>query len=156
MAKIVKLNNMTSVLEARIADKLSRYTPKNPGLARALLTIGAMIETEAKMNIRRKQIVDTGTLMNSIKFRLYKQGIISGVVVGSFGVPYAAAHEFGFDGNIMVTPKTMRTKAFGKATKPYLVAPYRRRHHVRARPYLRPAVKKLSGQIQEIIKGLRK
>lgn len=154
MAKIVKIGGLATILEQRISARLKQFAPGSPPFAAALHRIGIMVQREAIQNIRRKHIVDTGALMNSIQYRLYGAGAVAGVAIGSYGVPYAAAHEFGFDGMVTVRPVKARTSAFGKPTKPYIVPPYVRNQHTWARPYLGPAVRTMQAKIIEILRDL--
>ena len=153
MAQTVTIGNFTSVLESRIATRLQNLSPKGPRIKEVMTRIGVMIERQAKINVRNKHIIDTGTLLNSIRYRLFQMGSVSGVTVGSYGVPYAAAHEFGFQGPVTVRSHT-RVKAFGRPTKPYTVPQYTRFQRVAERPYLRPAVKSVQVEIVELIRGL--
>jgi hypothetical protein len=78
--------------------------------------------------------------------------------VGSFGIPYAAAHEFGFNGPVSVrSHQRLIKQAFGKPIEPKLinVTAHQRMMRVRERPYLRPAVKSVRKDILDIIKGLK-
>ena len=140
-----------AVLEKRIIDRMNRLSPK--GTAAVMIRIGAMIERQAKMNIRRQHIIDTGTLLNSVRYKLFQSGPVSGVTVGSYGVPYAAAHEFGFNEQVTVKTHT-RTKAFGRATKPYTVPQYTRFQRIEKRPYLSPAGRDSKSKIIELIRSL--
>jgi phage gpG-like protein len=155
LGKSVSTGELGRELERRFKAKLSRYHPQDPKLKEALMRIGVLIETEAKLNIRRKHIIDTGTLFNSIRYQLISQGAISGVEVGSYGVPYAAAHEFGFQGTVTVpTHNRFQTKAFGRPIKnprSISVSTHSRRMNIRARPYLRPAFKKARQKIMDLI-----
>jgi phage gpG-like protein len=66
------------------------------------------------------------------------------VKIGSFNVPYAAVHEFGFRGTVQVPAHSRRmTQAFGRPVDPRQVAvqAHSMRMNIRARPYLRPAIK---------------
>lgn len=157
MAKIVKIKNLSTILEQRIAARLSHLGPQDPKIKEALMRIGIMIETEAKYNIRRHHLIDTGTLLNSIKYLLFQKGKIAGVQVGSWGVPYAAAHEFGFSGPVSI-PSHSRTQvtAFGRRipARPVTVSAHTRFMRIREKPYLRPAVKKTQSKIMDIIRGV--
>lgn len=157
MAERVEYNNLSKILEQRILSRLKRYQPNDPKIREGLTRIGIMIEREAKQNIMRKRIVDTGTLLNSIRFQLFQSGSISGVRVGSYGVPYAAAHEFGFNGPVSVrSHQRLINKAFGRPieARRINVSGHQRTMKIRARPYLRPAVQSVRKDILEIIRGL--
>jgi hypothetical protein len=150
MAKVVKIGDLGSILEQRIQQRLLRLQPNDPRAVEVLTRIGMMIEGEAKLNIRRKRIIDTGTLLNSIRYRIIRQGSASVVQVGSFGVPYAAAHEFGFSGRVQVKSHS-RSSAFGKPTRTYQVPSHSRWLHVRKRAYLKPAVEKKTTAILALL-----
>jgi len=145
----VDYNNAGKVLEKRILARLTKFEPGDPHLREALTRIGIMIERETKKNITKprepKNLVDTGALLNSIKFKVFKRGSITGVSVGSYAIPYAAVHEFGFSGSVNVASHKRGTSN---------VSAYNRMMNIRARPYLRPAVKSVRKEIIEIIKGL--
>lgn len=149
--KVVRMGDLATVLEQRIQARLANLAPQDPRMREVLTRIGILIETEAKLNIRRKHIIDTGTLFNSIRYQLRTNANRGEVVVGSFGVPYAAAHEFGFEGPVTVRSHT-RTVLFGRVVPPYSVPSYTRWHSVRKRPYLRPALGKLKGRIIELVR----
>lgn len=82
---------------------------------------------------------------------------MKGLAVGSFGIPYAAIHEFGFDGQVQVKAHQRKiSKAFGrplkKGAKIVDVRAHTARRRVRARPYIRPAVKTHQAKIMDILR----
>lgn len=158
MAKVVKIGDLATVLEQRIAARLSVFKSDDPRIPEVLTRIGAMVERQAKIHVRRQHLIDTGTLFNSIKYRLLaKSNNVSAVEVGSYGVPYAAAHEFGFDGIVNVRSFTrQQVTAFGRRipAKPVTVAAHTRAMHVRKRPYLRPALTDTREKIIDLIRSL--
>lgn len=157
MATRVEYNNIAKILEQRILERIKRYQPSDPKLREGLTRIGIMIEREAKQNIMRKRIVDTGSLLNSIRFKLFQRGDISGVEVGSYSIPYAAVHEFGFNGPVSIrSHQRLISQAFGRPiqAKKINVTAHQRMVQIRARPYLRPAVQSVRKDILEIIRGL--
>ena len=95
MARDTPLPDLGTELERRIQQRLRRFEPDDPRLRETLLRIGLVLESEAKLNVRRQGIIDTGRLLNSIRAEFYRKRTSAGVLVGSFGVPYAAMHEFG-------------------------------------------------------------
>lgn len=123
----------------RIQKRINGLTPEDPRMTAALHRIGLLISAKAKFNARRQGIVDTGRLINSLRYEIYKEGNEFGVKVGSFGVPYARLHEFGGP----FTP-AMRRAMFWSIKR--RGGPERKSKGViqggrfRARPYLRPAV----------------
>lgn len=138
------MNNLGAELERRISARLGKIGPQDPSIREALLRIGFLVESQTKRNIRSQRLIRTSNLINSIRSRLIKDG----VVIGSFGVPYAAVHEFGFSGNVVVSGHT-RTSRLGK---PHSVASHSRFMNVRKRPYLRPALREKAPRIVEIIR----
>jgi hypothetical protein len=60
-----------------------------------LTRIGVQVAALAKLNIRRWGMIDTGALLNSIRYELYQSGSDAGVEIGSYGVPYAQILHFG-------------------------------------------------------------
>lgn len=150
---IVKLGD---ILEARILKRMRSLRAGSPELKEALLRIGLLIETEAKQNIRRKGIIDTGRLLNSIRTEYFEQGSRVGIRVGSFGVPYAAQHEFG---GPFTDPQ--RKAMFAAMRDRGKLGPVRQPGkgiivggRFTARPYLKPAVEAYRGRIVGIIRGL--
>ena len=144
-AKIVKLSSFTGVLEARIAKLLKDSAVGGQRIKEALNRIGMMVETEAKINIRNKRIINTGALLNSIRYELFTEGKQAGVKIGSFGIPYAAVHEFGFEGHVSVKSFTRNQSR---------VSAHTRFMHIRARPYLKPALKKRQQDIMFLMKNM--
>lgn len=158
MADRVEYNNLSKILEQKIIDRIEKYQPSDPRLREGLTRIGIMLEREAKMNIMRQRLVDTGSLLNSIRFRLFQKGSISGVKVGSYGIPYAAVHEFGFNGPVSVrSHQRVISQSFGKQITPRTinVVAHTRLVKFRERPYLRPALNTMKKQIMDIIRELR-
>jgi HK97 gp10 family phage protein len=109
------------------------------------LAAGAQVIVEAAQeNVLEKGIYDTGALYDSIRAKKVNQYRVDIEV----GVPYAAAHEFGYDGGkeVTITPRQRAFfwfkyyetanemwKALALSTTYTLAA-------VPARPYLRPAI----------------
>lgn len=153
----VPLQNLSVEIERRIAQRIRKFEPDSPKLKEALLRIGFLLEAETKLNVRRKGIIDTGRLMNSIRHEVYRNGTKVGVRVGSFGVPYAAMHEFG-------GPFTDRQRRamFASLRERGRLGPRRltvdkdviQGGRFLARPYLKPAVQTHRQRIIEIIRGI--
>ena len=93
--------------------------------------------------------IKTGNLFNSFEWRLLQKGIGEGVEVGSYGVPYAAIHEFGFNGDAQVPGHTVKghtrriTKAFGRDIKarnvevrPYTVSAHLRKVDIKEKRFM--------------------
>ena len=159
------INNLVNRMQKRVAA----LAPDNPELKKAFIGVGLLVSAEAKLNVRRHRMIDTGRLINSLRHEFFREGTTSGVRVGSFGVPYAANHEFGFKGIVSVKGHNVRaymretnvrtqivvkesakakahTRSILKKTKvevkEHTVRGHERLMKVEARPYLRPAVEK--------------
>lgn len=88
------------------------------------------------------------------RYAALRESGVRGVRVGSFGVPYAAVHEFGFRGVVRV-PNHQRiiTRSFGRAIEPKSVnvRAHTRRMNVRKRPYIAPALEQRRDLILKIM-----
>jgi phage gpG-like protein len=150
-------NNAGKVLEKRILDRLDKFQPKDPKIREVMTRIGILIERETKKNITRprdpKNLVDTGALLNSIKFKVTQRGYVTTLKVGSYSIPYAAIHEFGLKKNVTVKAhKREVATSFGGVISN--VSAHTRMVNIRARPYLRPAVKSVRKEIFQILGSL--
>lgn len=133
-------SNISEVI-AHLRSQTKKVAPNSPYLNEALTRIGLYVSTLAKMNARRQGIVDQGRLINSIRYEFFKTGTVTGIMIGSFNVKYAAMNEFGG----VVTPQMRRAMfaamrqrgAKKKQGKNVIVG-----NRWRARPYLRPAFTK--------------
>lgn len=135
-------NSNINGLITRIQRKVEDLAPSSPRLRDAFTRIGLYVTAVAKLNARRQGIIDTGRLINSIRYEFFRDGDINGIQVGSFGVPYAAAHEFGVKGAERVL--RMR-RAFFASRRGMPKGNYRNKrvmlkNEFKARPYLRPAL----------------
>ena len=85
----------TDAKAAELIRKLEVMRPEGAALERMLTRIGGLLELQIKANIEAKGLAGTGHLLNSIKYsvRMFSGG--GEVTVGSYGVKYAAIHEFG-------------------------------------------------------------
>ncbi len=161
---------MSTPESARIKLLIKKHQAGSPELNRALIHVGRMLTNQTKLNIRRKRLFDTGNLFNSIQFEVYSSGDKSGVNVGSVGVPYAAAWEFGQKGKLPVGAHKRNLKAGtsnvrGHTRRGYPVKAHKRtredsisevRSHMRnvnrkARPFLQPAFDKLRDRINKTL-----
>ncbi len=143
MAKRFKGNSQTiaKILRERIKNKLERYQPNDKDVKATLLRASLLVEAQAVLNIRRKLNKNSfGPLRESIGHRFTRKGLL----VGSFGIPYARIHEFGFTGLQQVKAHTRnQTIAFGRPlteAKQVQVREHSRYMRVPARPYLGPAM----------------
>lgn len=152
------LENLTTILEIRIKKHLEKYGPDSPELKEALIRIGLLLENEAKLNARRQGIVDTGRLINSIRSEFFRTKTSAGIRFGSFGVPYAAMHEFG-------GPFTDRQRRamFASLRDRGKLGPVRQPgkgiiqgNRFTARPYLRPSLVKNAPRIRDILASINR
>lgn len=79
----------------QLIQRIEILRPEGPALERILHRMGSVLETQVLAQIRKKGLVDSGGLLNSIKYsvRLTQGG--GEVIVGSYGIKYARIHEFG-------------------------------------------------------------
>lgn len=148
---------IASILQQRISARLERFKPGDTRIREALTRIGILLESQMKLNVRRNRLIDTGNLINSIRYQLFQRGDIKGVEVGSFGVPYASVHEFGFRGVQSVREHTRTvTQAFGRSIPPRTaqVRSFSRTMHIRARPYMKPALRQHKNRITDILRQM--
>ena len=144
-----------------IAKMRQRVSPDSTAVQVALTRAAFLITNQAKINIRQQRLIDTGRLLNSVRHEFFRTEEGQGVRVGSFGVSYAAIHEFGFQGSVRVRGHTrLMTKAFGRVLQKPVVArvsPHVRQMRMPARPYLGPAFERHKDRVAEIIsEALRK
>lgn len=121
----------TGELIVRIQAQTAALAPGSPVLKEAFTRIGLYVSAVAKINVRRRGLIDTGRLINSVRHEFFKDGDVEGIKVGSFNVPYAAVHEFGYRGYVNV-------KAHSRLGRP--VVGHTRQVNIPPRPYLRPAI----------------
>jgi len=136
-----------------IKARLKKKTQPNPV---QLKRIGLLLELQIKKNVRRppgggRDLIETGALFNSIRHQVARSRNSATIRAGSYGIPYAAIHEFGAD-NQMVNVKA-HERTIGGA--PFPVRAHTRLINVAARPYIRPAVGQLRSRIIEILGGER-
>ncbi len=116
----------------------------SPEMTKAMTAIGSIVMGQTVQNIRTNRLIDRGHLINSISFKLFNQQGVDGVMVGSFGIPYAAIHEFGFKGLVQVRDHLRRGAN---------VRAHSRNVNVPPRRYLRRAVNKHKDLIINIIRA---
>lgn len=114
-------------------------------LRTALIRVGAVLEAETKLNIRRWGMVNTGRLINSIRYQVRELGGEKmELAVGSYGIDYAAMNEYG--GRMSRRQiRAMFASFAGRAPRAgkNVVSIYRDGSgYFKARPYLRPAIDK--------------
>lgn len=134
-----------------LQNKLDLY---RRGLRLEMWRAVRLLEAAIKHNVRRRSglNVRTGALLNSIQSQVVDEGEEIVGYVGSYGVPYAAVHEFGHN-----FPARMVLPRFKKAlhwvgsdgkdffSRGHQIGPYR----VPARPYIRPALEENKEKIFE-------
>jgi len=137
------ITHNTSELIHRIQARTENLAPDSPKLREAFDRIGLYVTAIAKLNVRRHGLIDTGRLINSLRYEYFRDGKVQGVQIGSFNVPYAAVHEFGYRGTVNV-PTHQRTisQAFGHQIeqRTITVKGHSRNAMVKERAYLRPAI----------------
>ena len=167
--------NPAQKIEARIDELARSLAPGSPEIQITLVRLANQIVNDAKRNVGQVLTMRSGQLRRSIGFRLTD----SGVEIGAFGVSYARIHEFGG----VITPKRRAYLTipadrpfigrsalnfdlrFGripaKGGKRYLftqqgTAAYRlvKRVEIKARPYLRPAIRENESFAIELIERL--
>jgi len=139
-----------------LAGLRDRMSPTSPAMKTALIRASVILVSQIKLNLRAKKIVDQGRLLNSIRYEFIKtsdQDTLR-VLVGSFGVPYAAMHEFGghyprrqmraMFASLRDQGK-LNSKGGGKGV---LV-----NGQLRARPYIRPAFLLHKQRVMDYIKA---
>ncbi len=114
---------------------------------KALIRVGSILVNQMRIEYRRSGLRRvTGDLANSLDFKLNDE---NSVVAGSFGVNYAATHEYGFNGLQNIRSHTRRTSKGSVQVKAHT------RHAViPARPFIRPALVRQRKKIAEIISAL--
>jgi phage gpG-like protein len=145
--------NNASFVIARMNVLAKNVGAGSPGIQNAMLRIAMMIIAKAKINVRRHRMVDTGRLINSLRWEFYRQGDTQGVYIGSFGVKYAAMNEFG--GTVTERQRRAMFAAFGSRPKRKGTGIITRSGSAwrwRPRPYLRPALKDSQKYIIETIR----
>jgi phage gpG-like protein len=127
-------------LVSRLAARFEPLRRDSPHLYEAFTRIGMLVSAKAKMNVRRYGMIDTGRLVNSLRYQIHKTDSGLGVKIGSFGVPYAAIHEFGgpFTEQMRraMFAELARRGRRGQGKNKGVI----RDNYIRKRPYLRPAV----------------
>jgi phage gpG-like protein len=117
-----------------------------------LIRIATIVTTSAKLNIRKHRMIDSGNLIKSIGYDLVQTDDLSTLIVGSYGVKYAAINEFGgVFSDKMRRAMFARLRATGRKKRPSKGVIQGDRW--RARPYLRPAIRDNIVRILEILRS---
>jgi len=152
---IIKLaENVTTnadILIERLQMRINKLDPNSKSFYEAAYRIGTCVVNRAKLNIREKDIVDTGRLLNSIVFEIIKDK--GEIRIGSAGVKYASLHEFGGEFTEKMRMEmweafNMRGKVRQSLAKDKNVI---QGNKVIARPYLRPALRGCIPIIRKIL-----
>lgn len=155
---MIEFSYDTSTLINFVRKRIANVTPGSPAIHNALTRIGLYVSSLAKINVRKKNLIDTGRLINSIRYEFFKEGNVEGVQIGSFNVPYAHVHEFGYRGQVSIPAHVRRIdQVYGRSIpeKSINIRAHSRQMNIPARPYLRPAVKRATPYIiDELRKSL--
>jgi hypothetical protein len=151
MKQMPKIADLEKMIVAKIRDKVSNYQGRltEDAMKKKARRIGTLLTAQTKKNIRTERLIDTGRLLNSIasKTATTPKGFI--IQYGSYGVNYAAAHEYGFRGQVSVPAHTRRSK---KGTV-YNVRSYTKFMRIRERAFIRPAYVMQRDRIKKIVMG---
>jgi len=138
------------VLVKRVKERLKVIDFKDRETAQKFVRIALLLENQTKINIRRRGLVDTGALLNSITSSVVRLKSDSARIEwGSVGVRYAATHEYGLRGTINI-PSHSRTRKSGNT---HTVRAHSRQVNFRERPYIRPSLIQQRRKILKIMMG---
>ena len=149
-------------LVKRIERMKALGDPNSKEVYQALYRIGTVLQAEIRLNIGRKKIIDQGGLLNSIKFQLNQNDQKAVLEVGSFGIKYAGMNEFGGDMTqkqvrAMFAALRSRGKKPNQAGGKGIVTIYKdQTGYWKARPFIRPAFKKHSSFIVDLLRSIGK
>lgn len=124
--KVIKLDN-------KFKEVIAAASGEN--IMKALLAGGEVVRNHAKLNIQAQELVDTGTLLNSISVQEGSEGKTDATVEIGTNLEYAAIHEFGGSIN--------QNNAWGREISQTI--------HIPARPYLRPSLDENTKSIADAI-----
>ncbi len=152
----IRVKNLNFIID-KLEKRREQYGPDSPIIKRRLIRAAMIITNQAKINIRRHGLIDTGRLINSLRWEFYRRGDVQGILIGSFGVPYAAFWEFGYHGTQHVrSHNRLITRAFGRSLDQSVIARVRahtRRRNEIGKPFLRPAYERHKQRIAAILAG---
>ena len=144
------MSTNADVLVKRVQEKLKVIDFKDRDTAQKFMRIALLLENQTKLNVRRRGLVDTGALLNSITSSLVTlKPDVARIEWGSVGVRYAATHEFGLKGVINI-PAHSRTRKSGNT---HTVRAHSRQVNFRERPYIRPSLIQQRRKILQILKA---
>lgn len=150
-------SNSDVIIDA-IRDRISsRFAPDH--LRAAAVRIGLLLSNNMKIANRRVLRVRTGALINSLQYRIKQTSSGVEVEAGSYNVPYAAIHEYGYNGIMSIRAHQRKsTTAFGRKVNPFIqnVRAHSRKMNMPARPYVGPGFEKSKPYIINILRELLK
>jgi hypothetical protein len=143
------ITSNADVLVKRVQGKLKVLDFKDRETAQKFVRIALLLENQTKLNVRRRGLVDTGALLNSITSMVTRLKSDSARIEwGSVGVRYAATHEFGLKGTVNI-PSHNRTRSGNTHT----VRAHSRQVNFREQPFIRPSIIQQRRKILQILKG---
>lgn len=145
------LSNVFRQLEMMIAAQV----PTDQKAYDVLSRIGMLIVARAKINATRMGIVDRGHLRASIQYRIIQHNDNMTLMVGSFGVPYAAMNHFGGPVSKQQIRRMfveLRKRGPRRAGKGIVTISKSGHGFWRARPFLSDAIKQSRGDIVQLLK----
>lgn len=144
--------------DQRVLTHFRRIYPRTQAmLADSIERMAVKLARKVKLEKLSGQVLKnrTGTLRRSINYRVEKTDSSVMGIVGS-NKEYAAAHEYGFDGDVNVKEHLRwMYKAFGrpvKEPKQIRVRPHTRHMHLPARSFLRSSIEEMAPEIKEKIR----
>jgi phage gpG-like protein len=147
-------NNIQGRLKQLGIDQFSEKA-----LANKARRIGAMLTLQTKKNIKGHSLIDTGRLINSIGTEIMssRKGFV--LKYGSFGVDYAAVHEFGSRKNVAIPTHTrQQTMVYGRRVNPFTVtvSAHTRKQNIEEKPFIRPSLAQKRKRIIKILMEAKK
>jgi phage gpG-like protein len=125
----------------------------SPFLARALHRAGSLLANQIRLELRQSGLRRrTGDLANSIDYRIKQQSGRPVAEVGSFGVKYAAIHEFGGAYSIPAHVRNQTTVWGRRLETPIQVNVRAHTRNYTARPFVRPAILRQADNVAAVIK----
>lgn len=148
------MNNDSNLIIDRLRAKIAANSPSDPMIKAGLTRIAMLIISKAKLNVRRHRMIDSGRLLNSLRWEFYRQKESTGIYIGSFNTIYAAMNEFG--GEISERQRRAMFAALSKrrVKRPSKGVLQRGARYWKPRPYLRPAIEDSQTEILQIIKAM--
>lgn len=130
------INGLQQYVSTRFAPQAIRETAVRIGL---LLKANMQLANRSVLRIR------SGRLIGSLQYRIKQtpKGAVE-IEAGSFGVPYAAIHEFGYEGVMNIRSHTRRGRP---------VRAHARMVNIPARPYVGPAFERSKVRIIDLLRA---